>query len=111
MADKIEKVGNLLKVNDKYYVADYEGEDKETGAIVWKPVNKKRYDFLINNISKELINAVDKEMVLKNALEHCDMESLEKLYKKLQKPRKPKTTCQRGCVELMVGGKSLLLAD
>ena len=102
---KVEKDGNLLRINNKWYRFLINGDgDFRTGTHILEEVNKTKRDEEINRITEKLFSFLDGKIVLKDALKDMAEEDLEKLYNYILKHKgKLKPKIKKHCVMMTIG--------
>lgn len=104
---KVDPDTNILQINKKHFRLEY----SEHGKPYLIEVDPKKYDKMVNKIMSGVIESLDREKLLKYCLNKMPIEDLQKIEKKLDKPRKPKMSTDDGCVEMRVGGVAIPLVD
>lgn len=102
----IQKDGNLLKIDGKWYrFGVNEDSDFATGQYNLEEVDKEKIDRQTAIITSKLFSFVDPKLVLKDALKDLDDKSLEKLYKYVKNHKgKIKPKIKKHCIQMKVAG-------
>lgn len=96
----VRKIGSTLFIGKKAY--QYSGK-APNGLMEFKEVPATReVSVLIENLVEKLEPAVDKKIILKDALYELPIKQLRNISRILKK-KKPKLKTTGGCVELRIG--------
>lgn len=102
----VKQIGNILEVDGVWYEPiDKRGRD---GELIFRKVDKVKYDKLIKSVVNRLVNYLNKKQILTDAirdLSRVELEDIDTLLK--SKKVKPKIKQKQGCIELSVGSKTI----
>lgn len=103
---QVRKIGNILEIDGKYY--QFTNKYGKQGEMIFEPIDKAKFDDLVNRLTKRLAPVMKNEMILKDALGELPLKNLERIANALERKKKPAKPRQRhGCVELAVGGETI----
>lgn len=103
---EVKKIGNVLEIGGKYY--QFTNKYGKHGAMIFKEIDKTKYNALVDKIIKKLEPLVERKVILKDALAELPPKALQKIANALEK-KKPRARQRYGCVELIVGGEVIQL--
>lgn len=103
---EVKKIGNVLEIGGKYY--QFTNKYGKHGAMIFKEIDKEKYDVLVDKIIEKLEPFVERKIILKDALAELPPKSLQKISDALEK-KKPKVRQRHGCVDIVVAGEVIQL--
>lgn len=102
----VKKIGNILEIDGRYY--QFTNKYGKRGEMIFEPINKTKFDAVVDKIVKKLEPVVQRRTILTDALGEIPLKNLEKMATALEK-KKPKARERYGCVELVVAGEVIQL--
>lgn len=104
---KVDKETSILQIGKQHFRLQY----TEHGHPYLVQVDPKKFKKMVDKIFKVSVTALDKERLLRYCLNRMPVEDLQKIEKKLKKPRRPVMKTTEGCMEMSIGGISIPIAD